>query len=56
MDKAYHGSQNVIKGTIFPFKGKNFTLDHKEFNKNISHNRIIVEHWFGKLKKLWRMM
>ena len=41
MDKAYQGSQNIIEGTIFPFKGRNLTHEQKEFNKNISHDRII---------------
>ena len=58
-DAGYQGLANILNGAVTPFKKpKNGSLtdDQIRANKKISHRRIIVENYFGRLKVLWKIM
>lgn len=55
-DSDYQGLATRLPGAITPFKrsrGMHLTEEQIAYNKQISHRRIIVENWFGRLKILW---
>ncbi|KAE9275522.1 hypothetical protein PF008_g29332 [Phytophthora fragariae] len=56
VDKGYQGLQDEFR-TIQPKKraarGPPLTADERSESDRISHDRVLVESYFGRLKKLW---
>ena len=57
-DKGYIGIKNIYPGAEIPFKKtrNGLTEQQQNYNENISHDRVIVERWFGRHKSLWKIM
>lgn len=58
-DSGYQGISNDVPGAVTPRKkqrNQERTAGDIAFNKIITHRRIIVENWFGRLKVLWAIM
>ena len=58
-DKGYIGVAAIIAEAKLPIrKPRNRDLNQQEldYNNRIGHDRIIVERWFGRLKRIWRIM
>ena len=58
-DKGYIGVNNVIAEPKLPYRksvGRNLTPQEIDYNNRIGQDRIIVERWFGRLKRIWRIM
>ena len=55
MDKGYQGAVDLIRA-IIPNKGKNLSKEDKLRNKKIARNRIICENFYGRMKKLFKIM
>ena len=54
-DKGYQGAIELLR-MILPKKGKKLKREDIERNKKISKNRIICENFYGRLKKLFKIM
>ena len=58
-DKGYYGVHNIIAEAKLPIRkpvGRDLSQQDIDFNNRISQDRIIVERWFGRLKRIWRIM
>ena len=58
-DSGYQGLKKLLPCSIIPNKkprGGQLSPPKIAENKIISHHRIVVENWFGRLKILWRIM
>ena len=55
MDKGYQGAVELIRA-IIPNKGKNPSNDDELRNKKIARNRIICENFYGRMKKMFKIM
>ena len=58
-DKGYIGVGTILPQAILPFKrpaGGQLDARQDHFNQLVSHDRIIVERWFGRHKTLWGVM
>lgn len=58
LDKAYQGVDEEIRSLVPKKKPKNGSLTSQERIKNreISHDRIIIENFFGRMKSLYGVM
>lgn len=57
-DKGYQGAANHIR-MVTPYKklpGRNLTPNQIIFNQKLAADRIIVENYFGRMKKLWNIV
>ena len=54
-DKGYQGASDLIRA-IIPTKGDNISKDDTLRNKKIARNRIICENFYGRMKKLFKIM
>lgn len=58
-DSGYQGINKEVPGAVTPRKkpkNQERSAEDIAFNKTITHQRIIVENWFGRLKVLWNIM
>ena len=58
-DRGYQGLSNDYQGAITIKKkprGGQLSQEDIDFNSRITHYRILVENWFGRLKELWNLM
>ena len=54
-DKGYQGATEKIRA-ILPSKGKDLSREENTRNKKIAKNRIICENFYGRMKKLFKIM
>ena len=54
-DKGYQGASEKIRA-ILPSKGTNLSREENVRNKKIAKNRIICENFYGRMKKLFKIM
>lgn len=54
-DKGYQGVSDLIRA-IIPTKGDNISKEDTLRNKEIARNRIICENFYGRMKKLFKIM
>ena len=54
-DKGYQGAVELIRA-ILPNKGKTLSREDQTRNKKIAKNRIICENFYGRMKKLFKIM
>jgi hypothetical protein len=54
-DKGYQGAVELLRA-ILPCKGKEITKEDTLRNKKIAKNRIICENFYGRMKKLFKIM
>ena len=57
-DGGFQGIGNFLPGSILPRRkpiGQELSDDDLAFNRRLSPDRIIVENFYGRKKKLWRM-
>lgn len=54
-DKGYQGASELLRA-ILPEKGDELTEEDKVRNKKIAKNRIICENFYGRMKKLFKIM
>ena len=54
-DKGYQGAVEFIRA-ILPNKGKTLSREDQTRNKKIAKNRIICENFYGRMKKLFKIM
>ena len=55
VDKGYQGASEKIRA-ILPTKGKDLSREENARNKKIAKNRIICENFYGRMKKLFKIM
>ena len=58
-DAGYQGISKIVPVSVTPHKklhNDNLIHQQKLFNQSISHRRILIENWFGRLKILWNIM
>jgi hypothetical protein len=53
-DKGYQGAADYLR-CIIPKKGSSLSRADQSNNDKISHDRVIVENYFGRLNVLWRI-
>ncbi|KAJ0390448.1 hypothetical protein P43SY_011509 [Pythium insidiosum] len=57
-DKGYQGFAEQVRG-ISPHKrppGGILSMEQQQFNDEVSHDRVVVENYFGRLKTLWNVI
>jgi hypothetical protein len=54
-DKGYQGASEKIRA-ILPSKGNDLSREENARNKKIAKNRIICENFYGRMKKLFKIM
>ncbi len=54
LDKGYQGAADVCR-VIIPIKGQDdeLTPQQQQHNRNVAHDRVICENFYGRLKVLW---
>lgn len=58
-DSGYQGCQDVYPELVIPYKkrpGGQLSEDQKNFNHDLSRDRIIVENFFGRMKTLFGVL
>lgn len=55
VDKGYQGAQELGR-YILPKKGSRLTTQERMLNENIAKSRIIIENYYGRMKKLFKIM
>jgi hypothetical protein len=54
-DKGYQGAVELLRA-ILPNKGKELSREDTNRNKKIAKNRIVCENFYGRMKKLFKIM
>lgn len=58
-DKGYQGVQVSLPQAILPrkqTKTRRLRSEDYEYNRQVGHDRVQVERWYGRHKRLWRIM
>lgn len=58
-DKGYIGANRIIVDPVMPIKKpyhREYTEQEIDHNNRVAHDRIIVERWFGRMKRIWKIM
>ena len=54
-DKGYQGASDLMRA-IIPVKGKDVSKEDNMRNKKLAKSRVICENFYGRMKKLFRIM
>lgn len=55
MDKGYQGASEIVRA-IHPQKGRNLCAEDELRNDKIASTRVICENFYGRMKKLFKIM